>query len=80
MKTLVGVGVVAGVGVDVSVGTGAGVSVGIGAGVGVGTGSGVGVGVAVTEALIGKLKGFSSLSLLTNCSVPILFPAAVVST
>jgi hypothetical protein len=34
----------------------------------------------VTVAAIGKSKGFSSLSLLTNCSVPDLFPAVAVST
>src|SRR4028118_351117 len=68
----------------VGVGTGSGVGVGTGSGVGVGTGSGVGVGVGVggvvTVAAMGKSKGFSSLSSLTNCSLPVLFPAAVVST
>jgi hypothetical protein len=55
--------------------------VGTGCGVGVGTGSGVGVGTgAVTDAEIGKSKGFSSLSSLTNCNVPDLFPAVAVST
>src|SRR5919199_322382 len=76
---LTGVGV--GTGAGVGVGTGAGVGVGTGAGVGVGTGAGVGVDTgAVTDAEIGKSKGFSLLSLLTNCNVPDLFPAVAVST
>ena len=81
MLTGVGVGTGAGVGVGtgsgVGVGTGSGVGVGTGSSVGVGTGSsvgvGVGVGVAVTVAAMGKSKGFSSLSSLTNCSVPVYF-------
>ena len=72
-----GSGVGAGTGAGVGLGTGGGVGLGMGAGVGVGTGA---VGVAVTVAAMGKSKGFSSLSLLTNCRVPVLFPAAVVST
>ncbi len=79
--TGVGVGTDAGVGVGTGSGVGVGVSVGTGSGVGVGTGSGVGVGTgAVTVALIGKSKGFSSLSSLTNCSVPPKVPAVAVST
>ena len=89
MLTGVGVGTGAGVGVGtgagVGVGAGAGVGLGTGAGVGLGMGAGVGVGTGavgevVTVAAMGKSKGFSSLSSLTNCSVPVLFPAAVVST